>query len=167
MKAWLLLALPLLGACAGNPKDDAQRAALTPLNDLNLVRADVPPVLQSARAAPYALPAQRNCAGAAAEVAALDAVLGVDLDAPAGDRPSLLERGNDAVSDAAGKALKSAAEGVIPFRGWVRKLSGAERYERGVAAAIAAGGVRRAFLKGWTLAQACPKLPVPPATSAP
>jgi hypothetical protein len=41
-------------------------------------------------------------------------------------------------------AVQKAAEGVVPFRGWVRKLAGAERYSRQVAAAIAAGTVRRA-----------------------
>jgi hypothetical protein len=37
----------------------------------------------------------------------------------------------------------------------VRKLSGAERYERKVAAAIAAGSVRRAYLKGLGQAAGC------------
>jgi hypothetical protein len=37
----------------------------------------------------------------------------------------------------------------------VRKLSGAERYSKQVAAAIAAGTVRRAFLKGMAQASAC------------
>ena len=65
----------------------------------------------------------------------------------------LLERG----ADAAGNALQRTAEGVVPFRGWVRKLSGAERYSRQVAAAIAAGTVRRAFFKGLGQAQGCPR----------
>ena len=51
--------------------------------------------------------------------------------------------------------MRSAAEGVIPFRGWVRKLSGAERYSRDVAAAIAAGTIRRAYLKGIAQAGGC------------
>lgn len=140
-----------LAACASKPQDGVQKAAMTPLSDLNLVRAEIPAVLQAARQTPYGAPA--NCAAAAQNLAELDAVLGADLDSPPDpDKPSLLERGGDA----AGKALQNAAEGVIPFRGWVRKLSGAERYERNVAAAITAGGVRRAFLKGWTGAQACP-----------
>ena len=52
-------------------------------------------------------------------------------------------------------ALRGAAEGVVPFRGWVRKLSGAERYSKDVAAAIAAGTIRRAFLKGLGQAAGC------------
>jgi hypothetical protein len=43
----------------------------------------------------------------------------------------------------------------VPFRGWVRKLSGAERYSRQVAAAIAAGAARRAFLKGLAQGKGC------------
>ena len=90
-------------------------------------------MLVTAQKAPYAAPADKSCAGLTTDVHALDAVLGADLDTPTGEHnPSLVERG-------ANDALRSAAEGVIPFRGWVRKLSGAERYSREVAAAIAAG----------------------------
>ena len=39
----------------------------------------------------------------------------------------LIERGSDAVENSAIGALQSTAEGIIPFRGWVRKLTGAER----------------------------------------
>lgn len=137
-----------LGACASSEKN-ARDAATTPLSDLNVVRAEIPPVLSAAQKAPYAAPADRSCAALGADVQALDAVLGADLDTPAtGSNQSLVER-------SAGDALKNAAEGVIPFRGWVRKLSGAERYSREVAAAIAAGTVRRAYLKGLAQAAAC------------
>jgi len=51
--------------------------------------------------------------------------------------------------------LRSTTEGLVPFRGWVRKLSGAERYSKQVQAAIAAGAARRAFLKGLMAAKAC------------
>lgn len=132
------------------------QAALTPLNDLNLVRADIPEVLRAAAREPYAEPADRSCAGIATAVQALDAVLGADLDTPpSANNPSLIERGSDAAGNAAVGALRSTAEGAIPFRGWVRKLTGAERYSREVAAAIAAGTVRRAYLKGIGLASSC------------
>jgi hypothetical protein len=145
-KVLLTLALFALAGCAS---DDAGKAAATPLNDLNVVRGEIPPVLQAAQKAPYGAPADKGCAALAADVQALDAVLGADLDTPAsGDRPSLIERGGTQV-------LQSAAEGVIPFRGWVRKLTGAERYSREVAAAIAAGTVRRAYLKGLGAAAGC------------
>jgi hypothetical protein len=162
-KRWLacMLALALAGCASSKSGNGVADAATTPLSDLNLVRAEIPPVLLAAREKPYALPAAgRGCAELAREIAQLDAVLGADLDTPAGEKPGLLERGSDAVGDAATKALRDTAASVIPFRGWVRRLTGAERYERGVAAAITAGGVRRAFLKG--LAVDCPK-PTPAA----
>ena len=73
-----------------------------------------------------------------------------------------------AVGNAAVGALQKTVEGAIPFRGWVRKLTGAERYSRKVAAAITAGSIRRAFLKGVAAADGCVwKLPaaVEPAAS--
>jgi hypothetical protein len=36
----------------------------------------------------------------------------------------------------------------VPFRSWVRQLSGAKQNEKRVKEAIYAGSVRRAFLKG-------------------
>ncbi|WP_394457838.1 hypothetical protein [Roseateles sp. BYS180W] len=125
---------------------------MTPLSDLNLVHAAIPEALVLAQKAPYAAPGDMSCTDIAAEIKALDAVLGADLDAPATDaRPSLIERGSSVATDAAQKAV----EGAIPFRGWIRKLSGAERYSKQVIAAITAGTARRAFLKGVSHARAC------------
>jgi hypothetical protein len=161
-----LLAL-LLGACASQPApaptDSAAgnavaSAVVSPLNDLNLVHAAIPPVLQAAQKQPYQVPEDSSCPALSAQITALTEVLGADLDAPpTPGNPGLLERGGNVVGDAAGGALKSAAENLVPFRGWVRKLSGAERYSREVASAIAAGGARRAFLKGLAVGRACPK----------
>lgn len=133
------------------------QAATTPLSDLNLVHADIPHVLAAAQRNPYLLPLDPTCPGLSAEVQALDSALGPDLDAPASPtNPGLVERGAGAVGNVAVGAVRGAAEGVVPFRGWVRKLSGAERYSKQVAAAIAAGSIRRAFLKGLGQAAACP-----------
>lgn len=126
-----------------------QKAIEAPLVDLNLVQQTIPPVLQAAIKAPDALPSRRACADLVDEVRALDDALGADLDTlPTAANPGLLERGTNLVGDAANGALQGAAESVIPFRGWIRKLDGAERHSKEVAAAIAAGSVRRAFLKG-------------------
>lgn len=148
----LLAAALVLSACASSSQDKVGTAATTPLSDLNVVRADIPEVLKAAAAAPYAQPADASCTGLAASIQALDEVLGPDLDAPPSKgNTGLLERGEDAATG----ALQRTAEGVIPFRGWVRKLSGAERYARQVSAAITAGGVRRGFLRGLSAAKAC------------
>lgn len=169
-------ALLLTAGCTTAPRPAGEQpgtvtrlgeATTAPLGDLNLVRADIPPALKAAQRAPYAPPAAPGCEALAAEVQALDAVLGADLDTPATrSHPSLIERGGDAAEDAAVGAVRSAAQGVVPFRSWVRKLTGAERYARDVAAAIAAGTVRRAYLKGLGAATGCVAPAAPQPTSA-
>lgn len=150
------LACVLLAGCATSRQDQVAHAATTPLSDLNVVRAEIPDVLKAAVAAPYAVPADLSCASLASAIRALDDVLGPDLDVPASaGGAGLLDRGEDAATG----ALQRTAEGVIPFRGWVRKLSGAERYARHVSAAITAGGVRRGFLRGLVAARPCAAQP--------
>lgn len=152
MRPVLLLAIALLAGCASTDQTKVAGAVATPLNDLNLVNAPIPDTLARAQKEPYAMPADPSCGALAAEVRALDADLGPDLDTPASDaNPSLVDR----ASNLALGAVQKTAEGVVPFRGWVRKLTGAERYSRQVAAAIAAGTVRRAFLKGIARAGNC------------
>ncbi|MBL8518808.1 MAG: hypothetical protein JNM76_17720 [Betaproteobacteria bacterium] len=141
-------------------------AVRTPFSDLNLVRKDIPDILRTAHKEPYAIPKETSCDGIAKEVSALDTVLGADLDTPAdANNPSLIERGAEALGDSAGGAIRGAVEGLIPYRSWIRRLSGADRYSREVFAAIAAGTVRRAYLKGIGQAQGCrePAAPKPPA----
>ncbi len=169
---WTVCLLALALAACASPKTGNQvaDAATTPLADLNLVRAEIPPVLAAALKGPYRAP-EAGCEPVAAEVLQLEAVLGADLDVPpSAARPSLIERAGHGAGDAAVGALRNTAEGVIPFRGWVRKLTGAERYSREVAAAIAAGSVRRAYLKGVGQARGCavPAAPavMPSATAA-
>lgn len=149
-------ALPEAGSAPRGLDTQLAEATVAPLTDLNIVRAEIPKALAAARAAPYAMPADMSCPGLAADIQALDAVLGADLDtAETRDNPSLIERGGDAASNALVGAVRDTTEGVVPFRGWVRKLSGAERYARKVSASIAAGAVRRAYLKGLGQAAGC------------
>jgi hypothetical protein len=148
----LILVAALLTACASNDQAKVSGAVQTPFNDLNLVSAPIPESLARAQQAPYGVPSDSSCTGLAQDIRALDADLGPDLDAPASEsNPGLIERGGSAVAG----AVQKTAEGIVPFRGWVRKLSGAERYSRKVAAAIAAGTVRRAYLKGMSQAKGC------------
>lgn len=163
------LALALaLAACAAPETGRVTDAASAPLSDLNLVKAPIPAVLAEAQKQPYLTPADPSCGALATEVRGLDEVLGPDLDAPASEaNPGLIERGGAAAGNAAIGALRGAAEGLVPYRGWVRKLSGAERYSKDVAAAIAAGTVRRAFLKGVGVARGCAVAVAASAASAP
>lgn len=168
MKPTIALGLisAILGACSttepprssttapaqANSGTQLGQAATTPLTDLNLVRGEIPPLLAAAQKAPYAVPPERSCQALAKDVQALDAALGADLDTPpTPSNPGLIERGGDAAIG----AVRGAAEGAVPFRGWIRKLSGAERYAKEAAAAIAAGAVRRAYLKGLGQAAGC------------
>lgn len=152
----LALVTMALVACSTKQADGLSAAATSPLSDLNLVNAPIPEVLKAAQLAPYARPAGTACEALLAEVRRLDEVLGADLDTPATDsNPGLVDRAGELVVDQATASLRRSAEGLIPYRSWVRKLTGAERYSRQVASAIAAGTVRRAFLKGMAVSQQC------------
>lgn len=157
----LLLALlaASLAGCASPQQERLGSIAATPLKDFNLSGTAIPPILLQAKAQPYAAPADQACPKLMGEVMQLDEVLGPDLDAPEAPEEGKATRAAAALGNAAMGAVQRTVEGAIPFRGWVRKLSGAERQSREVAAAIAAGTVRRGFLKGLALAHNCAPLP--------
>ena len=152
---------PASEAAGSNPSATANEkkfasAVTAPLNDLNMVRAPIPAILKRAQEGAYALPADNSCAALSHEIDELDSALGADIDTPSTDKnPSLIERGTDASGDMAAGAVRRTTEGIIPFRGWIRKLSGAERYAREVSASITAGSLRRSFLKGVRQAKGC------------
>jgi hypothetical protein len=172
MRVQLLLGLAglALAACAtqrsdGSPRvqttgeanrENLQGAAAAPLRDLNVMRTMIPDVLLRAMADPYARPTGTDCAALIVALKPLNDALGADLDAPSVDEDDLLDKGRGgALAMVAG-----AASDVIPFRGWVRRLSGAEQHDRFVQAAITAGAVRRGYLKGLGESKGC----MPPAT---
>ncbi|MDB5430971.1 MAG: hypothetical protein JWP35_2087 [Caulobacter sp.] len=139
-------------------RDGFQGAAKAPLRDLNLIRTKIPPILLRALADPYERPHKLACPELEARIKPLDDVLGADLDTPSQpDDGHLIEKGKEAAGDLAVDAVRSTAEGLIPMRGWVRRLTGAERHDRLVAAAITAGGIRRGYLKGLGEAKGCAK----------
>jgi hypothetical protein len=132
-------------------------AVTSPMRDVNVIRTRIPMTLLIAAQDPYARPRPATCAGLLAQVRQLNEVLGADLDEPASpDQRDLAERSQGLAID----ALGSTARGFIPLRFWVRRLTGAEQHDREVAAAITAGNVRRAYLKGLGESRGC----LPPAT---
>jgi hypothetical protein len=139
-------------------RENLQGAVSSPLRDVNLLQTKIPDILQTAMRNPYARPRPTTCATIIAEVLPLNGALGADLDEPAIDEDDLVERGRGMAMS----ALAGASSSVIPFRGWVRQLSGAERHDKLVSAAIAAGSVRRAYLKGLGESRNCrpPALPM-------
>lgn len=153
----------------GTQKNEAgfADALVAPLADLNLIRTPIPSVLAEAQKAPYAEPEEASCTGLGLEVAELNRVLGADLDTPpSADNPSLLERGSDLATHAVIDAVRNSTTGILPFRGWIRRFTGAEKHARAVIAAISAGAVRRAYLKGLGQAQGCPQPAAPALTQA-
>ncbi|HEX6860144.1 MAG TPA: hypothetical protein VF138_08115 [Caulobacteraceae bacterium] len=141
-------------------RDGLGGAVSAPLRDVNLLRTKIPQQLLIADAEPYARPAGKGCASVVAEVRALTEVLGPDLDSP--EERERKKSGAEMAGDAALGFVADTAQDVIPFRGWVRKLTGAERHDRLVAEAIRSGYVRRAYLKGLGEARGCN----PPGTPA-
>jgi hypothetical protein len=127
--------------------------ARTPMTDLNLSRTEVPALLAEAEQRPYSLQGLDTCEQLTRAVGEFDAVLGPDLDLPQAERARL----------SGGRIAQWAVGRFIPFRGLIREISGANRQQRAVEAAIQAGLMRRAFLKGVGAARRCP-YPASPAT---
>ncbi|MFZ6817835.1 hypothetical protein [Undibacterium sp. Ji22W] len=128
-------------------------AMTSPLSDLNIVRIDIPEVLINARKAPYLIIPGADCPWYEREIQSLNEVLGPDIDAAKIDENgNIVERelGNATIN-----ALKSFTEGFVPFRSWVRRLTGADSHTREVAAASIAGIVRRSYLKGIVSGKSC------------
>lgn len=131
-------------------------AITSPLSDLNLKKIEIPPVLIKAVENPYDLAKMDRCESIAAEVARLDEVLGYDYDeAPPPKNNSLTKKGSDMVSKAAVGAVEDASNSIVPFRGIVRKVSGADAHTKNVNRAVDAGRARRSYLKGIGMNKNC------------
>lgn len=129
--------------------DNLGSAVVAPLRDINMVRSEIPDLLKRAVADPYAPPAT-GCEPLKAEIEQLDAVLGDDYDEPRSDK-----KDDSALSRPVLGVVASTITDVIPMRGWVRRLTGAERHDQAVRDAIKAGFVRRGYLKGLQKAGTC------------
>lgn len=125
---------------------DIVDVALTPLSDLNLARDPIPPILVWALENPYTNDGLEDCSAIRAHIADLDAVLGDDIDTEAPDERRLT----------ATSVAQRAIGMFIPFRGIIREISGANEHEHDFRQAIAAGLMRRSYLKGLGEARGCP-----------
>ena len=162
--SWVGLAC-LLVACASSPRAQSEPAAVAeaagpaptatveapattaPVPAAKPERSQIPELLKDVVADAYQRPKDPSCAGLASEIAALNVVLGEDL-----DNPEALKKDDNVAAD----LMAGAVRGLIPYHSWLRRIAGVDRRERKVVAAIAAGGVRRAYLKGLGEAQDCP-----------
>lgn len=138
-------------------RDGLGGVAQAPLRDLNVVRVDVPPVLVQALSDPYRRPASTRCADLTALLRPLNDALGEDIDQPSAVDESFEGQARPA---AYGAIASVASDALIPFRGVVRYVTGANKHDAYVQSAIIAGYTRRAYLKGLGEARGCK----PPAT---
>lgn len=152
----LAIAALALSACATKDQNRIQEIGATPLRDLNIAKVEIPEVLREAMGNPYLAPVDQSCPALLAQVADLDEELGPDFDIPEEKQPRI-DVSKEALGDAATGALARTVEGAIPFRGWLRKLSGAERHSKQAQSAVLAGKVRRGYLRGIMASNACQK----------
>nr|WP_197501425.1 hypothetical protein [Hyphomonas sp. Mor2] len=138
-------------------------AALSPLEDVNLKRAKIPEKFKEIKN-PYLVSVETSCEKIAEEVLELDALLGRDWDIPPPDKKGLSDRAADGASTAFLDTVASGASGLIPYRGIVRTVTGANSHATKVRKAYERGSHRRTFLKGIGLAKGCeyPAAPLPP-----
>ena len=119
-----------------------------PVRDVGVMKREIPPILVRAQESPYSLKGLKTCKQLAAEVTALNVVLGADYTV-----------GNELKENRAGKLAeaggKSVVNAIIPFRGIVRELTGAAPADRRMNAAVDAGLARRGFLRGVHAKQGC------------
>lgn len=163
----LLVAGPVLAQDGGKPdprqdrgetqaRPDFRDAVTAPLDDLNLKHTRIPDVLKRAVDGPYDMDGLTRCEAIAGEIGRLNEALGRDLDEPPPpDHRTRGQKVRQAAGDAAVSAVGDKTRSLLPFRGWVRKLSGAERRDKRVAEAVNAGKIRRGYLKGAGMRMNC------------
>ena len=137
-------------------KSTVGNAASSPMHDLNVMREKIPPVLLQAMADPYARPTPATCQAIIGRVRELTYALGDDLDNQVDEELTTDEKR----AGTGREIVRAGAESLLPFRGVVRRLSGAEQHDKLVDQALMAGSIRRGYLKGLGEARGCP----PPGT---
>ena len=154
-----LLPLGVAGAAQtpAKPKSDAEKVLDTgqnivekPLKDLNLMKDEIPPELQAIMNAPYDLKGMTTCKQYSAALAKLNEALGPDVDSAAARNAK-----GESATEFTLSSAQSLAGSLIPGMGIVRKISGAEAAQKKANAAVFAGSLRRAFIKGTAKAKGC------------
>jgi hypothetical protein len=150
-------ALAIAGAAQAQVGERVGRAATRPLRDTRIIEDKIPPVLQRAASAPYAQSGAGTCKQIASSIAELDAVLKADFD-------GVVESTGEGAR-LAGVATGEAIRTIVPGLGLVRYVTGADKQQQRVEAAVLAGAVRRGYLKGIGLSKGC-KPPAAPKLAA-
>ncbi|RAK56993.1 hypothetical protein [Phenylobacterium deserti] len=152
-RAAALLAASALACAAGTAS--AEPVKVGEQTGLGLTGPKVPDTLKKAKEDPYRPPADPHCESVPKELAALDEVLGPDADAPEEKEPAIQP----------GKIIGGVVRGMIPHRGVVRFVTGADKKEDELKDAAMAGYARRGYLKGLSKTLVC-NPPGPPAADA-
>lgn len=158
-----LLAVAVASCGTGRTADTRRGvsdAAYVPFRDVGLIRPEIPLLLRNLQY-PYATATLTDCAAVSREIAALDGVLGPESYQPGPNR-NIWDRSGDFVEEQAIEAARDTAADLIPFRSWVRRISGANRAEREALRAVANGQQRRTFLRGYGASLGCPSMIPPP-----
>lgn len=155
--ACLTMLMPTAAAAQRNDSVSVEDVAVQPLRDVNLANDEIPSLLLEAMADPYSTDLVEGCDSIGRLIGYYDNVLGPDIDLPDDDTTGEKRRRS------AGNIAKSFVGGLIPFRSVVREISGASDRARLQREAVAAGLMRRAFLKGIGLEKGC-DYPARPAT---
>ena len=160
-----VLLVATIAACSTGRTADTRRgavdAAQTPLRDLGLVRQEIPLMLRNLQYPYNTAPLAPGCGAIAHEIGQLDSVLGPESFQP-GPARNIWDRSGDFAEEQTIDAIQGTAQDLIPFRSWVRRLSGASRAERDALRAFANGQQRRTFLRGYGAALGCPNAVPPP-----
>jgi hypothetical protein len=167
-----LVAILTLGvaaaSCSSGRTADTRRgvsgAAAIPLRDVGLIRPEIPLLLRNLQY-PYSTATLIDCTAVAREIGALDGVLGPESYQPGPNR-NAWDRSGDFVEEQTIEAAENTAEDLIPFRSWVRRISGASRAEREALRAVANGQQRRTFLRGYGASLGCTNMIPPPPPAA-
>ncbi len=141
-------------------RDGFADAAMAPLEDLNLRREQIPPLL-ARLSNPYDLPADFTCEQIGTMIHELDEVLGPDWDTSSPDERLRTEKLADEAAEAALGAVETGVTGWIPYRSVLREATGAAGHMRKYNQAYKIGAQRRTYLKGIGLAMQC-ELPARP-----
>ncbi len=170
-----IIAIAVLGAfvaaCSTGRTADTRRgvtgAASIPLRDVGLIRPEIPLLLRNLQY-PYATATLADgCVAVMREIHQLDSVLGPESYQPGPNR-NVWDRSGDFVEEQTIEAAQSTVEDLVPFRSWIRRISGANRAERDALRAVANGQQRRVFLRGYGASLGCPSiLPPPPPPEPP
>jgi hypothetical protein len=111
-----------------------------------LTGGEIPPLLKQIQADPYRPPAAPACQTAPAEIHEISKVIGPDFNSatiPQTREEDYKERG------------AGVARSLIPYGGAFRAVSGADKKDKALREAVAAGVARRGFLRGIMLNTTC------------